>query len=152
MTLLIAFTRFLHLGSATLLLGVFAFMLIVARPAFQKADNTEGEKFARFDRLLLSITTWTLLIAVATAILWLAIQSAEMSGRDFWQALAPGIIWTVLTRTQFGHVWQLRLGLSVLLGFYLLFRERGRDAKDWIALRMEGAFIAGSTIAALAWA
>ncbi len=147
-----AFTRFVHLGSITLLIGVFAFLLLVARPAFRKTKDTEGEEFARFDRMLLRLIAWDLLVAVASALLWLAVQTAEMSGRAFRQALTPEIVGSVLTRTQFGRVWQFRLALSVLLGAFLFLRERERDAKDWIALRIEGALLAAGLIAALAWA
>jgi putative copper resistance protein D len=149
---LLALTRFVHLGSITLLIGVFAFLVLVARPAFQKAEDPEGEEFARFDRMLLGLVAWDLLVAIASAVLWLAVQAASMSGRAFWQALAPGIVWSVLTRTQFGRVWQLRLVCFVLLGGFLFFRTRERDAKDWIVLRLEGALLAGGLIAALAWA
>ena len=152
MTVLTALTRFVHLGSVTLLTGVFAFLLLVARPAFRKAGDTESEGFARFDQLLLRLMAWDLLIAVASALLWLAFQAATMSGRPVWQALSPEIVGSVLTQTQFGRVWQLRLALFVLLGGFLLLREREEDARDWIALRFEAALLAGGLIAALAWA
>ena len=149
---LLALTRFVHLGSVTLLFGVFAFLLLVARPAFRKAKDTESEEFRCFDRLLHRLIAWDLLVAAVSALLWLAVQAATMSGRAFWQALTPEIIGNVLIRTQFGRVWQLRLALFVLLGAFLILRERERDAKDWVALRIEGLLLAGGLIAALAWA
>ncbi len=152
MNVLAALTRFLHLGSITLLIGVFAFLPLVARPAFRKATETDGEEFARFDRVLLRLIAWDLLAAAVSALLWLAVQTAEMSGRAFWQALHPEIVGRVLFQTQFGRVWQLRLALFVLLGGFLLLRERERDAKDWIALRLEGALLSGGLVAALTWA
>ncbi len=152
MNVLSAFTRFVHLGSVTLLVGVFAFLLLVARPAFRKSEDPEDEEFARFDQLLLRVIAWDLLVAAGSALLWLAVQAATMSGRVFWQALTPAIVGSVLTRTQFGRVWQLRLALFVLLGAFLLLRERERDAKDWVALRFEGVLFGGGLIVALAWA
>jgi putative copper resistance protein D len=151
-SVLSAFTRFVHLGSVTLLSGIFAFLLVVARPAFRKVEDLECDAFKCLDRLLLRLAAWDLLFAVASAVLWLAVQTAEMSGRAFWQALHPEIVGRVLFQTQFGRVWQLRLALFVLLGGFLLLRERERDAKDWIALRLEGALLAGALIAALTWA
>ncbi len=152
MNVLLALTRFVHLVSITLLIGVFTFLLLVARPAFRKTEYPEDEEFARFDKILLRLVAWDLLVAIASAVLWLAVQAASMSGQAFWQALAPGIVWSVLTRTQFGRVWQFRLALLIFLGTFLLVRAREQDVKDWIALRLEGALLAGGLIAALAWA
>jgi putative copper resistance protein D len=152
MSILLALSRFVHLGSLALLLGAFAFLLVVARPAFRASGESAREELTRFDRRLLRLAVWSLLTAFVSAVLWLAIQTAEMSGRAFWQALRPEIVGTVLFQTQFGRVWQLRLALGVLLAGFLLFREGERDAKDWIALRLEGALLGGGLIAALTWA
>ena len=113
MNVLLALTRFVHLGSITFLVGALAFLLLVARPSFCKADNPESEEFAGLDRQLLRLLGWSLLIAVVSAVVWLALQAVTMSGRVFWQALAPGIVRSVLTLTQFGRVWQFRLALLI---------------------------------------
>jgi putative copper resistance protein D len=150
-SILLALSRFVHLGSVILLLGTFAFLLLVARPAFQTAEESENEEFTRFDRLLFRLAAWSLLTAFVSASLWLALQAAAMSGRPLRQAVGLTILGDVVTQTQFGRVWQLRLGLLALLGVFLLFRERERDAGDWIALRLEGVLLAGGSITALVW-
>ncbi len=142
-------TRLVHYGALTLLVGTFAFLLLVARPAFRRAGGDIG---ADLDRSLIRLARWSLLVALITALMWLGLQAAIFTGRPLSQALTLGTVSSVVTRTQFGRVWQLRLALVALLGGFLLFREYERDDRDWIALRLEGVILAGGLIAALAWA
>ncbi len=152
MTGLVISLRALHLGALALLVGAFAFLLLVARPAFKQGGPERGPAFEDLDRLLVRLSLWSLLIALGSGILWLWAQAAIATGKPLRQALTLDVLGSVLTRTQFGHVWQLRLALALLLGGFLLFREREQDAKDWIALRLEGLMLAGALLAALAWA
>jgi putative copper resistance protein D len=151
-TALAILTRTVHLGALTLLVGAFAFLLLVARPAFRRGEMEGKPDFERFDRLLLRLAWWTLLVALVSGAAWLWVQTAIVTGQPLGQALTPDTIGSVLARTQFGHVWQLRLGLVVVLGGFLLLRPREQDVRDWMALRIEGVILGGSLIAALAWA
>ncbi len=152
MTALAIAIRTTHLVALTLLVGAFAFPLLVARPAFQRAGPDSAAAFERLDRLLLKLAWWSLLIAVVSGLAWLWAQTAIVTGRPLGQALTLDTVGRVLTRTQFGQVWQLRLGLAVTLGVFLLFREREEDGRDWIALRFEGVILAVGMTIALAWA
>jgi putative copper resistance protein D len=145
-------TRFLHLGALTLLIGAFAFLLLVARPAFRKAGLESWPAFERFDRFVLKLAGWSLLVALASGLVWLWVQAAIVTGRPPGQALALDAIGRVLSETQFGRVWQLRLAVLALLGGFLLLREREQDGRDWLALRFESGILGGSMIIALAWA
>jgi putative copper resistance protein D len=77
--------------------------------------------------------------------------AAGMSGKPLGAALSQGAVPIVLTRTQFGEDWLLRLAMAVLLGFCLLGRGRRRwrvsGATGWTAL-----FLAAAMLASLAWA
>ena len=152
MTGLAIFIRAIHMGALTLLVGAFAFLLLVARPAFKKAQADSLAALERFDRFLLRLAGWSLLVALVSGLVWLWVQAAIVSGPPVSQALTLDIVGRVLTKTQFGQVWQFRLGLLALLGGFLLFRQRERDTKDWIALRFEGVILGGGLMAALAWA
>lgn len=145
-------TRTVHLGALTLLVGAFAFLLLVARPAFKKGGAEASATLESFDGLLLRLAWWSLLVALASGIMLLWIQSSIATARPLSQTLTFDAIGRVLIRTQFGQVWQLRLGLVLILGGFLLLPERERDGRDWIALRLEGVILGGSLIAALAWA
>jgi len=146
------FIRVVHYGALMLLIGSFAFLLLVARPAFRRAGGDIGTDLDPFDRLLVGLAVWSLLVALVSALMWLGVEAAIFTGRPLSQALTLDIVRSVLTRTQFGRVWQLRLGLLALLAGFLLFREREQDDKDWIALRLEGVILGGGLLAALAWA
>ncbi len=152
MTALAISIRTTHLGALTLLVGAFAFLLLVARPAFRGRGPESAADFERFDRLLLRIAWWSLTITLVSGLAWFWVQTAIATGRPLGQALTLETVGRVLTRTQFGQVWQLRLGLAVVLGAFLLFREREEDGRDWIALRFEGVILAVGMTIALAWA
>jgi putative copper resistance protein D len=151
-TVLTALIRALHLGSLALLVGVFAFLLLVARPAFKKGGPERVPDFEGFDRLLLRLAWWSLLVTSVSGLVWLWAQTAIVTGLPLGRALTLDAIGSVLTRTQFGRVWELRLGVLLLLGGFFLFREREQDKKDWIALRVQNLILGSGLIAALAWA
>jgi len=135
----------------TLLVGSLAFLLLVAQPAFGRAADILREERERFDRLLLRLASGSLLVAFLSGLLWLWVQAAIVSGRPLGEGLTLDTLARVLTRTQFGQVWQLRLGILALLAAFFLFRERERDGKDWIAFRLEGLLLGSGSTVALAW-
>ena len=152
MTILVTLTRFVHMGSLTLLVGLFTFLVLVARPAFRRAVDLGGETAAGFERGLDPLYRGTLLLAFLSALVWLGVQAALVSGQPLRHALAPRIVGTVLTQTEFGRVWQIRLGLLVLLGALLFWHDRPEGRRDWLALHLEGILLGGGVFAALAWA
>jgi hypothetical protein len=89
--------RVIHLGASLLLAGLFAFLLLVARPALQ-ARKAEGPlALARFDIILLRLAGWSLLVLACTALLGLSVQLAIVTGRPLLQALERGSGWSMLT-------------------------------------------------------
>jgi len=149
---LLTVVRTLHYGALTLLVGAFAFLLLVARQAFRKGEPESIPGFERFDHLLFKLSAWSLFMTLITGFMWFWVQASSMSGKPLGQALSLEIVGNVLYRTQFGQVWQVRLAILVLLAGFLLLKERERDAKDWIALRIESVMLGGGLIIALAWA
>jgi putative copper resistance protein D len=143
--------RFLHLGAMTLLIGAFGFALLVARPAFRKARAEGAPAVQAFDRLLLRLASASLGAALVSALLWLLGQTVIAAGKPLGEALTPEVLGRMLTKTQFGHVWQLRTGALLLLGALLLFREGERGPKDWLNLRLQGLVVAGAVLAGVAW-
>jgi len=144
--------RFVHLGASTLLLGAFAFLFLVARPALRRVEESLRPEFERFDQIIFRLVGWSLLVALVSALLWLGAQAMIMSGQPLRRTFTLDTLGSVLGRTQFGRVWELRLALIALLGGFVLLRERERDERDWVALRLEGAILAAALISALAWA
>ncbi len=149
---LTVFSRFIHYSALTLLVGVLAFLLLVARAAFRRTDDHLRSELDRFDQRMLRVARWSMLIGLLSGLLWLWVQAATVTGLPLSQVLRPDAVGAVLTRTQFGQVWQLRLGLIALLGGLLIFRERERDDRDWIAFRIWAVILGGSLLGTLAWA
>ena len=151
-TILVPLTRFVHMGSLTLLVGLFVFLVLVARPAFRRAADLDGEAAGAFERGLVRLAGGSLLVAFVSALTWLGAQAALVSGQTLRHALAPRVLGAVLTQTEFGRVWQLRLGLLVLLGALLFLHDRMQRRGDHLALHLEGLLLGGAVFAALAWA
>jgi len=144
--------RFFHFGAMTLCLGAFSFLLLVARPAFKQGGETLQPALELFDQRLFRLAGWGLLVALVSGLAWLWAQAALVTGQPLGQALTRDAIIGVLTKTQFGRLWQLRLGLIVLLGALLLFRDRQLGPKDRFSFALQGLVLAGALSAALAWA
>lgn len=143
--------RSAQLGASLLLAGGFIFLLVVARPAFQVAKGEGPSAFGRFDARVLHIAWWSLLVLFITGLLGLGVQLATVTGLPWWQALTPDSLWSLLSGTQYGRVWIIRLSLMTLLGGILWLHGQERDGKDWWALRLEVAGLAVSILSAQAW-
>jgi putative copper export protein/mono/diheme cytochrome c family protein len=147
-TLLIA-ARWVHYASTIALGGEFAFLSLVAGPAFRRAANDPAAASLRRQFAWLG---WASLgLALASGAAWLAATSSTMAGAPLAALWSQGILWTVLTRTRFGQVWLLRLIFAALLGCCLLARIRRRERMfgpvNGIALVLSAALLA-----TLAWA
>jgi putative copper export protein/mono/diheme cytochrome c family protein/peroxiredoxin len=151
MTGLTIASRVIHLGASLLLVGAFAFLLLVVRPACrkEKAENQTG--FDRLDRGLLRVASWSLLALLLSSIGGLWVQLATATGHSPLQALTAANLWNILAHTQYGRVWAMRMALMALLGGFLWLRDLEGEAKDWWALRLEGAALAVGLLLAQAW-
>ena len=123
--------RVMHLWSLTLLMGVFGFLLLVARPAYEKGGPGDWPAFARFDHLLLRLSGWCVLVALGFSLLGLWVQSASVTGLALSDALTLEGLGGMLTATRYGRVWLMSVALMALLGGVLRFCKQERYARDW---------------------
>lgn len=146
--LLIA-ARTLHFASVIALSGVFAFECFVVSPALHQSGAAEIAAGLR--RRFRWLTWGSLVLAIGSGAAWLVAVAARMSGKPLADALSSGVVTLVLTRTQFGQIWLLRLALAVLLGICFVARHRRRG---WTSGAIEWAGLALSSllVATLAWA
>src|SRR5215469_1629019 len=100
-------TRALHIAASMLLAATFTFDL----GTLGLTDLTELNDLYEFERHLFRLGFWSLIAALLSAVFWLWLEVASMSGLPFKNALPASTWGTVLCETQFGRVWQLRLGL-----------------------------------------
>ncbi|HYB56961.1 MAG TPA: copper homeostasis membrane protein CopD [Alphaproteobacteria bacterium] len=138
-----AAVRAVHYGSALLLFGSLVFLIVVARPA---VGRFEAER-ARLERLIFRLAVAGLAAAVVTALLWLWLLGASMSGRPLGAALDPHLLVLVVTRTKFGGLWLARMATATgLVAFLALERHRagafGPGRAPALALALAAFFLA----------
>jgi putative copper resistance protein D len=101
-------SRFLHFSAVLLLFGAAAFPLYAYR---------EGERGARTDALFDQLRRYLIpaaVLALLSAISWLCLTSANMSG-SLANAVNPAILAIVIRETDFGKIWIWRIALSAVL-------------------------------------
>jgi copper resistance protein D len=150
--LLIA-TRAVHLAALILLVGAIVFSVFVAQPAYARAGEGAGTQLAGLDVRVLRLTGWSILVALVSGLLWLALAAANMSGRPLGEVFQGDAIGIVLTRTNFGRVWEMRLVLIALLaGSFFLWRHGSGPHRHRTGLRIGVALLGAFALMSLAWA
>ena len=120
---LLPFIRAIHIAATYLIAGAFAFEFLILRRSGLRSDSSAAQVSRRWLRLLRMIGLTLGLLSWAA---WLAMLAIEMSGLPPAQALSADVLQTVVTRTKFGHVWSLRLGLFAVIAAQLLWVRRAR--------------------------
>jgi copper resistance protein D len=113
--------RFAHFMAAMLTFGASAYLWLYAPKRIARALSPAVRRLA----LTSSV------VALLTAILWLALESASMAD-DWSAAFDPGAIGAVLTDTAFGHAWAAHLVVASALVAVLAFGPRPRWAATTI--------------------
>jgi copper resistance protein D len=143
-------TRAIHFGAALWLFGEFVFFAVVVGPVPRsfsgEASTDSGERERRFFRA----TGCCVAIGISSAIVWLLLEAASMSGTPLAVAFSPQTLDVVVRETLFGRVWLVRLGLSLLLSAALWFAWREPRRLGPI-LKIGGTLLAGAYAAMLAW-
>jgi putative copper resistance protein D len=103
-------TRAVHIAASILLAGIFTFDLIM----LGLTGPSESDDLHEIGRRLFRLAVWSLIAALLSAVLWFWLEVASMSGLVLKNTFSASAWWTVLLETQFGRVWQLRLGLIAI--------------------------------------
>jgi len=114
LTALLIIARGMHIGASILFAGIFTFDLIILFPAARPSSGGSH----KVERNLFRLAVWSLLAALLSALLWFWLEVASMNELSLKDALSTTAWQTVLFQTQFGRVWQLRLGL--IAGAFML--------------------------------
>src|SRR5262245_1659496 len=116
-----------QLGAATLLMGTYAWWLLVVRPILppveQAWSSTEGTPC---DARLRRLRVWSLLGLLGCGVLGLWVHLATVTNQSLFQAVSLDQLANMLLGTQYGRVWLIRLGLMGLLGGCVWSRARAR--------------------------
>ena len=140
--------RAVHFASTAMVAGAIFFLAFVAAPALRPvlADPPVAILGKR-----LTATLWiALLVSALSGLMWLLLLSARIAGQPVTEALANGVVWTILRETRFGNDWIARLCLAFLLAGTLYLRpskaHRNPPSHSWVVLLLAACFM-GS----LAW-
>jgi copper resistance protein D len=109
------YVRAMHYAATLSVAGVVFFLVLIAEPAFRRTATEP--RIAVALRARLSWIAWTsLVVALMTAVPWLILVAESMSGQPLGDLYAQGVVGTVVTQTDFGNDWVVRLALACTLG------------------------------------
>jgi copper resistance protein D len=125
----LALCRFVHFLAAMLAFGMSAYLWLYAPERLRLALSSVVRRLA-----LIAV-----LVALITAVAWLALESASMAD-DWSAAIDPEAIGAVLTDTAFGHAWAAHLILAAALVAVVIFEPSAR----WVATAVASAALLAS--------
>ena len=143
--------RDIHLASSVMVAGIVFFDLLVASPVLRNDPGfSKAESLFRgaAGRLLWA----SLALSIVSALAWLCLLSARIADKAIADVVIDGTAWMVLTQTQFGFAWQIRLLLACLLAVCLLLRRKPYDGPAATWLLVAASLLAGAYLGALAFA
>ncbi len=142
---LLIIARTVQIGASILLAGTFTFELVTLGPVGRRASDDLHE----VERRLLQLARWSLIAALLSALLWFWLEVASMSGLPLTRAFSTTAWQAVLFETEFGRVWQLRLGLiavAFVLAAFGFAQDRLRRA-----LTLALFLVSVASLISLAW-
>jgi putative copper export protein/mono/diheme cytochrome c family protein len=140
---LLASARAVHFAAALWVFGELAFACAMIRRA---GPGAPGPGDTLRVRLPLVVGTGVV-IAIVSAVAWLAAVTATMSGLSWFTGIGPSTLATVLGGTLFGKVWILRLGLALVL----LLASRRLNAEHTRRALVCSTAVAAIYLATIAW-
>ena len=124
--MLLIITRAVHIGACMILLSLFAFEILIARPALRETDRSASPHMEMLREQFRLLAVWSGLAAIVSGIVWFWIVLARMTGGSLWEMPSIDSIGVAITQTQFGRLWTWRLGLMLLFTIANLFARRKR--------------------------
>jgi putative copper resistance protein D len=152
--MLLVITRALHIGACGILLSLFAFEILVARPALRETDRSASPQMEVLREQFQLLAVWSGFAAIAAGIVWFWIVLARMTGGSLREMPRIDSIGVAITQTQFGRLWTWRLGLMLLFTIANLFARRKCRTFLWSsrAWQYSGLIIATALVASITWA
>ncbi len=143
MTVFGVLARWVHLASATLLLGAAVLSVLAGRPTKPTALGWQRQ-------LASSITWWACATLIAGAGVLLAHVVAIEGRPTAW--VEPAALTRVLGSTVFGQIWLARQGLVLLLGVLAWTRVADVTSADWAVSCANTVLLASLVVGLAAWA
>jgi len=143
--------RDIHLASSVMVAGIVFFDLLVASPIL-RSDPRFPKAESSFRQAAGKLLWASLALSMASALAWLCLLSARIAGKAIADVIPDGTVWIVLTQTQFGFAWQVRLLLACLLAGCLLLRPSAYQGPAATWLMVAASLLAGAYLGAIAFA
>ena len=146
---LLIYARAVHFAATIVVAGIVFFAVSIAEPALRRSPD--GARTATLRRRFAWIAWVSLAFLVLSGASWFVSTAASMSGQPLSQIYAQGVLWTVLSRTDFGNDWLVRLVVACALAatFVPLFSRNGANA-PW--LKIAAVVFAAVLVGSLAYA
>ena len=119
MPLALILVRWLHLSASILLASLFLFEAAIFLPAKSKPSVETEHLLHTIHRLTIRTALWTLLVGFMSWFGWSWLVASTMTGDGLVECLQSGDWLTVLSGTQFGHIWLFRVIVSLIFGIFL---------------------------------
>ena len=142
------YVRALHFAATLSVAGVVFFVVFIAEPALRR--TAAEPRIAVALRARLALIAWiSLVVALVSSVPWLIIVAESMSGQPLGALYGEGVLRTVLTQTDFGNDWLLRIALACVLGglFVHVLSIKGASRP----LQAATAILAAAYVCGLAW-
>jgi putative copper resistance protein D len=144
------YVRALHFAATITAAGVVWFIAFIAEPAFRHAKQDTGVALA-FRNHLAWVAWIGLLGAILSGVPWLILTAESMSGQPLDQLASQGVLWTVLSQTDFGRDWLLRFIVACVLGGLCVHFLSAEGMKSlWV--KAVTVILAAALVGSLAWA
>lgn len=142
--------RLVHFAATMTVTGAIFFLGFVCEPAFREVKPGAG-MLAGMRRRLAAISWIGLALALASGVAWLLLLSAQMVDLPLAQAWSEGAPATILSETDFGQAWTIRLVIAGLLAASMPWLATSNPVlsrqRDMVAI-----LFASALVGTLAWA
>ena len=102
--------RSVQIAASILLAGIFAFEVVTLGPA----RRARSDDLNKLERQFFQLALWGLLAVLLSALIWFSLEVKSISGLSLAKAFSGSAWRTLLFETEFGLVWQVRLGLTAV--------------------------------------
>ena len=149
MTVALILVRWLHLSASILLASLFLFETVIVVPAARKPSADTGHLLDTIQQLTCRTALWTLLVGLMSWFAWSWLVASTMTGDNLIECLQSGDWLTVLTGTQFGHIWLFRVIVSPIFGIILWVVARTSGRRSFLQTTLVGLSVI--ELVSLAW-
>jgi copper resistance protein D len=118
--------RDFHLISTVVVAGIIFFDLFIASPIWRTMPPSPVARKS-FQSSSGKVVWLGLAVSIASALVWLCLLSMRIGRKDFGDVIGDGTVWLVLSQTEFGFAWQIRLLLGSLLAACLWLQRASQD-------------------------